>query len=93
MRHHKMCIRAVISGTVQGVFFRAGTQQKAQQLHLTGWVKNLMDGQVELIACGDQDSIMLLTEWLWKGTPNAKVSNVHWEEIPWQEFMEFNIEH
>ena len=88
----KLCIRATVSGKVQGVFFRNGTCQKAQELGLTGWVKNLDNGDVELTACGERDPIMMLTEWLWQGPDTAEVSNVHWEEMPWEEHSEFRHE-
>ena len=85
----KICIRAVISGKVQGVFFRDGTIQKSQELGLTGWIKNLDNGDVELIACGSRDPIMILTEWLWEGPDAAEISNVRWEEVEWEEHGEF----
>ena len=74
------CIHAVVSGKVQGVFFRDSARQKAEELTLTGWIKNLDNGDVELMACGERDPIMVLTEWLWEGPTSAEVSNVHWEE-------------
>lgn len=88
----KMCIKAIVSGKVQGVFFRDTTQKKAQILQITGCIKNTADGNVELIACGEQDHIMELTDWLWMGSDAAEVSSVHWEEIPWVSFNSFKIE-
>lgn len=87
----KVCIRAIVSGKVQGVFFRDSTCKKARELQLTGWVKNLSNGDVELVACGDRDSIMVLTEWLWDGPPSAEVSNVHWEEIEGEDHADFRM--
>ena len=78
--HAKICIRAIASGKVQGVFFRDAAQQEAQRLKLTGWVKNLPDGNVELIACGERDHVIEFTDWLWQGSTKSEVSNVHWEE-------------
>ncbi len=86
-----ICIKAVISGKVQGVFFRDSTQKEAERLQLTGWVQNTDDGNVELIALGDRDHVMELTDWLWQGPPQAEVSNVHWEEIPPEKFETFAI--
>ena len=57
----KLCIHAMLSGKVQGVFFRDSVQKKARSLGLTGWIKNIHNGDVELIACGERDAIMLLT--------------------------------
>ena len=72
-------------------FFRDSTDKKAHELKLTGWVKNLSNGDVELVACGDRDAIVVLTEWLWKGPPSAAVSNIHWEEIAWEDHSDFSI--
>lgn len=87
----KICIKASVSGKVQGVFFRDSTLKKAQELQLTGWIKNTTDGNVELLACGEQDHIMELTDWLWRGPKPAEVSNVHWEETPWEAFDSFSV--
>ena len=51
------CINAIISGKVQGVFYREGTRQKAESLNITGWVKNNNDDTVELVACGSEENI------------------------------------
>jgi len=87
----KICIHAVISGKVQGVFFRNGAKQKSEELGLTGWIKNIANGDVELVACGLRDPIMILTEWLWEGSDAAEISNVHWEEIAWEEHDQFVV--
>lgn len=70
------CRRYVVRGLVQGVFFRATTQETAQRLGLTGWVRNLRDGSVELVACGEPAKLDDLERWLWKGPPQARVQNV-----------------
>lgn len=88
---NKICIRATVSGKVQGVFFRDSTQKKARELQLTGWVKNIPNGNVELVACGERDSIMILIEWLWDGPPAASVNNVRWENIALANHADFNI--
>lgn len=74
------CIRYVVSGRVQGVFFRASARQEAQRLGLTGWVRNLPDGRVEVLACGEQASLDQFREWLREGPPDAHVESV--EEEP-----------
>ncbi|MFC1589177.1 acylphosphatase [Pseudomonadota bacterium] len=71
-----ICHRYLISGRVQGVFYRASAQQQASALGLRGWVRNLMDGRVELLACGDQIALKELEKWLQIGPENAKVSNI-----------------
>lgn len=70
------CRHFIVSGRVQGVFYRASTQHKAQQLNLSGWVRNLADGKVELVAQGDEVSLEELAEWLWQGPDMAVVTQV-----------------
>lgn len=71
-----VCNRYLISGRVQGVFYRASAQQQAVKLGLSGWVRNLLDGRVELLACGDQAALEELEKWLQIGPDYAKVSNI-----------------
>ncbi len=71
-----ICNRYLISGRVQGVFYRSSAQQQASNLGLRGWVRNLMDGRVELLACGDQVILDELEKWLQIGPDYAKVSNI-----------------
>ncbi len=75
------CARFTISGHVQGVFFRASTQQQARQLDLTGRATNLADGRVEVIACGTADALDALQRWLHQGPPRARVDAVSREDI------------
>ncbi|MBS0287317.1 MAG: acylphosphatase [Proteobacteria bacterium] len=87
----KVCRRCVVSGKVQGVFFRHGTFQKAISLGLTGWVRNLSNGNVECLVCGDDAAVEQLCQWLHQGPPAAKVNGVVIEEAPLQEFQGFTI--
>lgn len=87
----KICMHFFISGKVQGVWFRASTQDKAKELGLTGWARNLTDGRVEVIACGDANNINALHEWLKTGPELARVSDVTREEIAWQEHDRFGV--
>ena len=87
----KICIHCFVSGKVQGVWFRASTQDKAKELGLTGWARNLADGRVEVIACGDREKIDELHEWLKLGPELAEVSEVMREEIEWQEHERFGV--
>ena len=75
------CRRCYVSGKVQGVFFRAATQQKAFELGVTGYAKNLRDGRVEVLACGAQEAVDQLASWLWEGSPPAQVDNVECEPV------------
>ncbi len=88
----KVCIRCFISGQVQGVFFRASTRHEAEQLSVTGYVKNLSDGRVEVLACGTKVSIDNLCAWLAKGPPHAEVNNVSCEVVADEPPACFSIE-
>jgi acylphosphatase len=71
-----ICNQFIVSGKVQGVFFRASTRDQAIRLGLSGWVRNLSNGDVELLAYGDRESIEELGQWLWHGPQFAKVTEV-----------------
>lgn len=71
-----ICQHCVVSGLVQGVFFRASTRDQALKLGLGGWVKNLPDGQVELMVCGDEKKLHLFHQWLEQGPEYARVEKV-----------------
>jgi len=88
-----MQLHAVIHGRVQGVFFRAWTQQTARALQLTGWVRNLPDGSVELKAQGASEGLQELLQLCWQGPPSAKVERIdsEWTESP-SSFSDFSIE-
>jgi acylphosphatase len=73
--------RCIISGRVQGVFFRASTQQQARKLGIAGYAKNLADGRVEVLACGDETQVSHLIQWLWQGPPTAEVIGVDVMEL------------
>jgi acylphosphatase len=74
------CIRCRIAGRVQGVWFRASTQQKAQELGIQGWVRNLPDGRVETLLQGEAEAVEALKQWLWQGPPLAEVMDVQCEK-------------
>nr|MDO8111271.1 acylphosphatase [Candidatus Sigynarchaeota archaeon] len=74
-----MKLHAIIEGEVQGVGFRWHTQRRAESLHLTGWVKNLDDGRVEVVAEGNKTDLEQLLAWLDKGPSNAAVTGVESE--------------
>ncbi len=68
-------VNIVVSGEVQGVFFRASVLEQAQALNLTGWVKNLPDGGVEILAEGSRLALQDLVEWSKHGPPAAQVEH------------------
>ncbi|WP_097461894.1 acylphosphatase [Mangrovitalea sediminis] len=77
----KKCIRAWISGRVQGVFFRASACERALELDIRGYARNLYDGRVEVLACGNEVSLALFVEWLHKGPDAAKVMDVEIQQV------------
>jgi acylphosphatase len=81
-----------ISGRVQGVNFRWYTQRKAQELGLTGWVRNLWDGRVEAIFEGEEKAVQNAIAWCHIGPPSGRVDNVEVNyETPSDEFSGFRI--
>jgi acylphosphatase len=69
-------LEIVISGRVQGVWFRASTRDEARRLGLLGWVRNLPDGRVEAVFEGDEDRLSRMLDWCRRGPPGARVHNV-----------------
>jgi acylphosphatase len=74
--------RLLVSGRVQGVYFRGSTAKEAERLGLTGWVKNLADGRVEAVVEGPKEAVEELVAWCWKGPPSAKVDDVAVQRTP-----------
>lgn len=75
------CVRCIVSGRVQGVWFRETTRQKAVALGLKGRAVNLPNGDVEVIACGSEDDLQQLQEWLWQGSSMSRVASVKCEAL------------
>lgn len=88
----KARVHVVISGQVQGVFFRAHTRDISKKFNLNGWVKNRYDGKVEAVFEGEEDDVKEVIDWCHDGPPSASVSgvDVKWEEFK-DEFNGFNI--
>lgn len=84
----------VVEGRVQGVFFRAYTQDEARRHKITGWVKNRYDGKVEAVFEGEENNVKALIDWTHTGPPYARVENV---EVTWEpytgEFSGFSVVH
>ncbi|QLH44003.1 MAG: acylphosphatase [Coxiellaceae bacterium] len=68
-----MSLHCIVQGRVQGVYFRDSTRRKAQTLGVTGWVRNLPDGSVEVLMSGEAALVAQLREWLWQGPALAAV--------------------
>ena len=86
-----ICLHAFVSGKVQGVFYRGATQQQAQRLNVTGWAKNLTDGRVEVLLCGEEAAVYELESWLHEGPPRALVDSVKSEVVAWQIIHDFAV--
>ncbi len=82
----------VVSGRVQGVFFRSETQDEANRRNVSGWVRNLPDGRVEAVFEGEKEDVDRLIEFCRRGPPGARVSrvDVHWEDYV-GEFRGFKV--
>ena len=74
---------AIITGRVQGVFFRVETKHAAEGFGVTGWVRNQMDGSVEAVIEGEETHVKAMLAWCREGPPRARVSNV---DVTWQEY-------
>ncbi len=81
-----------ISGRVQGVYYRASTEQQANELGLTGYARNLPDGRVEVVAEGADHQLHRLRAWCENGPPDARVDSVEvTEEAPSGDFTDFSV--
>jgi acylphosphatase len=87
----KKTIHCHVSGRVQGVFFRAHTREQAQLFGVTGWVRNLPDGRVEVMASGEEAQIQHLQAWLKRGPAHAQVLRLEVEELEYQPFDDFSV--
>jgi len=85
-------IRIIVTGKVQGVFFRQSLKIKAKQNEIFGWVKNLKDGRVEAILEGDEEKINRIIEWAHGGPANARVEDVEIQNEKFiAEFLKFDV--
>lgn len=74
--------RFIVTGRVQGVWFRKETKQVADRLGLHGWVRNRVDGAVEGLVCGEESGLMEFRTWLHDGPSRATVEAVQWQPVP-----------
>jgi acylphosphatase len=86
-----ICMHLVISGRVQGVWFRRFTQEQAQANNVSGWVRNLSDGRVEALLCGDERSVRHVEAWLNRGPELANVTHVAADPCPYEPFSSFDV--
>jgi acylphosphatase len=71
-----VCKKCFVSGRVQGVFYRGAAAQRAHELGVRGYARNLADGRVEVLACGEDEAVQSFVNWLWTGSSAAKVTAV-----------------
>ncbi|MGQ9590473.1 MAG: acylphosphatase [Planctomycetota bacterium] len=85
-------VRAIVSGRVQGVAYRFSAEDEADRLGLAGWVRNLPDGRVEVVAEGPPEKVEAFVEWCRRGPPLARVTSVEVEDLePAGELRGFTI--
>ncbi len=86
-----ICHKVHLCGRVQGVAFRHYTQQTANRLGITGWVRNCPDGSVEAVICGNPEQLSQMQAWLSEGPALAEVTSMQAHEIQPQHFTGFEI--
>jgi len=84
-------IRLTIKGKVQGVFCRATAKDVAELADVKGWVRNLPDNNVEIIATASEETLQKFISWCKQGPPRARVDDVIVKELEFQEFNGFRI--
>lgn len=86
-----LCSHFLITGKVQGVWFRDSAKKEAERLGITGWAQNLMDGRVEVVACGEASQIDAFYEWLKYGPSMAEVDECIRESHPEENHDNFEV--
>lgn len=85
-------VHLIIEGRVQGVFFRDSTKRQARSLGVTGWVRNMRNGNVEVVAEGPEDRVRQLVDWCRRGPSAARVDRVQEDrEAYGGEFDDFSV--
>jgi acylphosphatase len=84
-------ISITVTGKVQGVYYRQSAKEIALELGLTGEIKNLRDGNVQIIVTGSHEQLTAFTDWCKKGPPRAMVAGVEISELPLKQFEYFTI--
>jgi acylphosphatase len=75
------CKKCLVDGRVQGVYYRATAARRAEELQLRGYARNLPDGRVELLACGEREAVETFVRWLWVGSSASKVTSVEVSDV------------
>ena len=77
-----ICKKCLVGGRVQGVYYRATAARRAEELGIRGHARNLPDGRVEVLACGDREAVTAFVSWLWIGSSACKVTSVDASDVP-----------
>lgn len=88
----RVCYRCLVAGRVQGVFFRASAREQAMRLGVTGYARNLPDGRVEVMVCGEAAAVAQLRDWLRTGPSAASVTGVACEPLDYTSHADFMID-
>ena len=80
MDDNGQAVRCVVTGRVQGVWYRVTAAREAERLALRGWARNLADGRVEVVAAGAPEALARFSGWLWEGPSGARVEGVEVQE-------------
>lgn len=90
----KKAVRVIITGRVQGVFFRMETKRAAQRFQVNGWARNKRDGTVEALFEGETKNVDDMIDWCKDGPPMASVTDVQIHQISYSgEYVDFIIRH
>ncbi|UTW45370.1 acylphosphatase [bacterium SCSIO 12696] len=84
-------VRGYVTGKVQGVWFRYSVQQKALPLGVCGYAKNLPDGRVEVLLCGEAKNLAEVQKFVSTGPEQARVDNLQWQEVEAEPLTGFDI--
>lgn len=76
------CKKCLVSGRVQGVYYRATAARRANELGVRGYARNLPDGRVEVLVYGEDQSVSTFVNWLWIGSSASKVTAVEVSDAP-----------
>lgn len=89
----KKSIRLYIAGTVQGVFFKSFIKENAEKLGITGFVRSLEDGRVEVFIEGNPEEVRKMIEICKKGPKHSEIKSIEEKEEKFQDFKQFKILH
>ncbi len=87
----QICTHAFVAGRVQGVWYRNSTRNAALAEGVAGWARNLSDGRVEVLLCGEEAAVRRVVDWLHEGPRGASVTSVEVEQLPFEALAGFDI--